>query len=278
MTYYPQTHMLPPKSIQHFRGFARGAPEDLLLREPDSHLSCGTIEDSRSIRRYGAMSTRDWYIELPVGVCYIIDEAGFSSFCTGLSRHIVSRPLLGALVERWWDTTNSFHFSTAREMTMTPYDFSMLIGIGVGGHSIPYDMDIDGEPETPEETEHYANTVGLYLLSTLVDLPQVQLYDWGGASLATLYGYISSTSRRMGDRVGGYWRAWELEVEMPPVVPYSHRYDDRCLRRTWETFSFFRWYFELKIHNHLAALGDDVGQNQGPVRWSLGGLPFLAFI
>ncbi|KAL7249857.1 hypothetical protein ACSBR1_011939 [Camellia fascicularis] len=49
------------------------------------------------------------------------------------------------------------------------------------------------------------NTVGLYLLSALVTLPQVRCYDWGGAGLSTLYGYMSSTSRRRGDRIGGYW-------------------------------------------------------------------------
>ncbi|KAL7202214.1 hypothetical protein ACSBR1_033814 [Camellia fascicularis] len=43
-------------------------------------------------------------------------------------------------VERWWDTTNSFHFSSAGEMTITPYDFSMLIGLRVGvGDSILFD-------------------------------------------------------------------------------------------------------------------------------------------
>ncbi|KAL7222599.1 hypothetical protein ACSBR1_024321 [Camellia fascicularis] len=99
-------------------------------------------EDSRSIRGYGATSAKDWYLELPAGVRYIIDEAGFGLFCTELSRHIASQPLLGILVEWWWDTTNSFHFSTAGEMTMTPYDFSMLTGIEVGGDSIPYDMDM----------------------------------------------------------------------------------------------------------------------------------------
>ncbi|KAL7229712.1 hypothetical protein ACSBR2_008257 [Camellia fascicularis] len=51
------------------------------------------------------------------------------------------------------------------------------------------------------------NTVGLYVLSALVDLPQVRLCDWGGVVLATLYGYMSSTSRRRGERVRGYWRA-----------------------------------------------------------------------
>ncbi|KAL7175238.1 hypothetical protein ACSBR2_028943 [Camellia fascicularis] len=54
----------------------------------------------------------------------------------GLSCYITSRPLLGALVERWWDTTNSFHFSATREMTMTPYDFAMLTGVEIGGHWI----------------------------------------------------------------------------------------------------------------------------------------------
>ncbi|KAL7163727.1 hypothetical protein ACSBR2_039781 [Camellia fascicularis] len=81
-------------------------------------------------------------MELPAGVRYIIDEAGFGLFCMGLSCHIVSRPLLGALVERWWDTTNSFHFSTIREMMMTPYNFAMLTGIEVGANPIPYDMNM----------------------------------------------------------------------------------------------------------------------------------------
>lgn len=81
-------------------------------------------------------------MELPAGVCYIIDEANFGLFFIGLSCHLVSRPLIGALVERWWDTTNSFHFSTTGEMTMTPYDFAMLTGVEVGGNSIPYNMDM----------------------------------------------------------------------------------------------------------------------------------------
>ncbi|GMP68638.1 hypothetical protein CsSME_00028191 [Camellia sinensis var. sinensis] len=31
---------------------------------------------------------------------------------------------------------------------------------------------------------------------------------------------------------------------MPPVVPYSHRYDVRCERRPRESFLFFRRYFD----------------------------------
>ncbi|KAL7244150.1 hypothetical protein ACSBR1_016395 [Camellia fascicularis] len=166
-------------------------------------------------------------MDLPAGVRYIIDEAGFDLFCMGLSCHIANHPLLGALVERWWDTTNFFHFSATGEMMMTPYDFAMLTGIEVGGYRNLYNMDIGEweaawlhllgarppflrsgmvryswftecfqgrEPETPEETEHYArgflmflfgatlfanrwNTIGLYLLSALVGLSLVWLYD-----------------------------------------------------------------------------------------------------
>ncbi|KAL7193085.1 hypothetical protein ACSBR2_024825 [Camellia fascicularis] len=55
-----------------------------------------------------------------------------------------AKPLLySALVERWWDTTNSFHFSLTREMTMTPYDFSMLTVLWVGvGNPILFDLDM----------------------------------------------------------------------------------------------------------------------------------------
>lgn len=54
------------------------------------------------------------------------------------------------------------------------------------------------------------NTVGLQLLSALVTLPRVHFYDWRRAGLATLYGYMNSTSRLWKDLIGGYWRAWEV--------------------------------------------------------------------
>ena len=167
---------------------------------------------------------------------------------------------MGPLVERWWDTTNSFHFSATGDMTMTPFDFAVLTGLDVGGWAIPYDDDmgeweaawiyllgagppvdrasgrvrytwfsshfrwVEMEPGTPDEAAQYArgflmflfgttlfadrgNTVGLYLLSALVDLSQVRRYDWGGAGLATLYCYMNATSRGRGDLLGGYWRA-----------------------------------------------------------------------
>lgn len=55
-----------------------------------------------------------------------------------------------------------------------------------------------------------ANTVPLCLLSALVDVRQIRHYDWGGAARATLYGYMSSSSRLSRQLLGGYWRAWEV--------------------------------------------------------------------
>ncbi|KAI8029683.1 Protein MAIN-LIKE 2, partial [Camellia lanceoleosa] len=266
--------------------------------------------DSHAVRGYGNIAARDWYAELPDAVRHIVDQANFGAFCRGLSRLTTSRPLLAALAERWWDTTDSFHFSATGDMTMTPYDFSMLTGIGIGGDPIPFDTDMDEwkaaqiyllgkvpplarlgfvryswfevqfrvqpslveeAPMTQEVVERYArdflmfllgttifadraNTVPLCLLSALVDVTRILRYDWGGAALATLYGYMSSASRCSGQLLGGYWRAWEVsyfprlapvpDVETPLVVPFSHRFDGRCVRRPWETFIFFCRYFD----------------------------------
>ncbi|KAF5933114.1 hypothetical protein HYC85_029285 [Camellia sinensis] len=143
-TYRPTIHVLPPDSLRQFRSFERHVAPELLLREPTSHLSFGTSEEaSHTIRGSGNTGAREWNDELPDAVRRIVDRAGFGTFCRGLSRLSTCRPLLAALGERWWDTTDSFHFSAAGDMTMTPHDFSMLTGIGVGGDPIPFDTDMD---------------------------------------------------------------------------------------------------------------------------------------
>ncbi|GMP71095.1 hypothetical protein CsSME_00029643 [Camellia sinensis var. sinensis] len=237
-TYHPCTHILLPRGIRRFNDFARGVPEDLLLRKPDSHISSSATEgDSRAYRGYGATTARDWYDELPVGIRDIIDEAGIGLFCSGLTRVIASRLLLGALAERWWDTTNSFHLSAAREITMTPYGFAMITGC-VGGDLIPFDTDMgESEPKTLEEMEQYTrgflmfvlgttlfsngwNIVGLYLLSTLVTLSRLWVYK--------------------------YFPALALEPmeELPLVVSYLRRYNGWCWHWSCETFAFFCHYFD----------------------------------
>ncbi|XP_028063806.1 protein MAIN-LIKE 2-like [Camellia sinensis] len=145
------------------------------------------------------MAAWDWYDVLPSRVCRIIDGTGFGVFCYSLTRVTASRTLLGALVERWCDTTNSFHFSTAGEMTMNLVDFAMITGLGVVGDPIPLDADMGewvaawdtllgarqptlragmltytwfeahyrGEdPDTDEEVEQYARGFLLFLFGT----------------------------------------------------------------------------------------------------------------
>ncbi|XP_028066578.1 protein MAIN-LIKE 2-like [Camellia sinensis] len=141
-------------------------------------------------------------------------------------------------------------------------------------------------PETFEAIQQYArgflmfllgttlfsdrgNTVGLYLLSALVDLSQVQHFDWGSVGLATLYCYMSATSWERGTIVGGYWRAWELwvyayfpmlvpelEVEAPLAIPYSRRFKGRCRPKPRETLLYLRQYFDtVRRRRSLGSLG-----------------------
>ncbi|KAL7186378.1 hypothetical protein ACSBR2_028176 [Camellia fascicularis] len=43
-TYHREVHVLPSSVVRHFTGFARRTPIDLLLREPESHLSHDALE------------------------------------------------------------------------------------------------------------------------------------------------------------------------------------------------------------------------------------------
>ncbi|KAL7207918.1 hypothetical protein ACSBR1_029798 [Camellia fascicularis] len=194
--------------------------------------------------------------------------SGFGLFCSGLSRLLASQALLEALVERWWETTNSFHFSSTGEMTMTPYDFSMITGLRVRGDLIPFDMDMGqweaawihllgahppldkptmvryswfydhfhrSQPETQEEMEQYTRGFLIYLLST------------------TLFAnrYMSSDSRKKGNKLWAY--AYFLTLapvpmhETAPTVPYSRRYDRKCHPRHRDdmTFTYYRRYFDI---------------------------------
>ncbi|KAL7253908.1 hypothetical protein ACSBR1_008281 [Camellia fascicularis] len=122
-----------------------GIDEDILLREPAEHLSAdASTVRARRIGGYGSISgPRRWYERLPTEVCTLVDAAGFGPFCSGLIQMRAESLLYGALVERWWDTIELFHFSSIEEPTLTLYDFSMLTGLraGVGG-PIPCDPDM----------------------------------------------------------------------------------------------------------------------------------------
>ncbi|KDP20508.1 hypothetical protein JCGZ_05323 [Jatropha curcas] len=69
----------------------------------------------------------------PVGAIISPSHLGYlRHFDVGWYSH---KELLGALAERWWDTTNTFHFSWG-ELTMTPADFSVISGIPFGTQPI----------------------------------------------------------------------------------------------------------------------------------------------
>ncbi|KAK9991413.1 hypothetical protein SO802_026398 [Lithocarpus litseifolius] len=70
----------------------------------------------------------------------IINEAGFGTFFEALLNHETHEykdlQLLLTLAERFWDTTCTFHFPCIREVMLTPYDFSVITGLRLGGERI----------------------------------------------------------------------------------------------------------------------------------------------
>ena len=70
----------------------------------------------------------------------IINEADFDTFFEALLNHETHEykdlQSLLALAERFWDTTCTFHFLGIGEIMLTPYDFSIIIGLRLGGKRI----------------------------------------------------------------------------------------------------------------------------------------------
>ena len=67
----------------------------------------------------------------------LIEPSGFLDFMTiALSRECYGA-LLKALAERWWDTTNTFHFLCG-ELTMTPMDLTLITGLRFGPRALEF--------------------------------------------------------------------------------------------------------------------------------------------
>ncbi|XP_028095887.1 protein MAINTENANCE OF MERISTEMS-like [Camellia sinensis] len=205
-------------------------------------------------------------MEIPSFVRHIVDEAGFGPFYAGLSRHPVSRTLMGALVERWWDTTNSFHFSATEDMMMSPYDFSMLTALDVAGRPIPYDADM-GEweaawiyllgarppidrssgrvrytwfserlrgtlPETIEAIQQYAQGFLMFLLGTTLFSDRENILGlYLLSALLWIYSYLLTL-------------ALELKVEVPLEILFSRIFEGRCRPRPRETLLYLWQFFD----------------------------------
>lgn len=67
-----------------------------------------------------------------------MELVGFGPFIHLLTVVRVDHVVLTVLVERWWDTANTFNFRFG-EMTVTPLDFAAITRLRVGGEPIPYD-------------------------------------------------------------------------------------------------------------------------------------------
>ena len=70
----------------------------------------------------------------------VINEAGFGTFFETLSNHETHEykdiQLLLALAEHFWDATCTFHFPNIGEVMLAPCDFSVIIGLRLGGKRI----------------------------------------------------------------------------------------------------------------------------------------------
>ena len=80
-----------------------------------------------------------WEILSP-NIKNVINEAGFQTFFQALFNHDTYEykdlQLLLSLSERFWDTTCTFHFLGIGGMMLTPYDFSAITGLRLGGERI----------------------------------------------------------------------------------------------------------------------------------------------
>ncbi|XP_026411879.1 uncharacterized protein LOC113307644 isoform X2 [Papaver somniferum] len=106
------------------------------------------------------------------------------------------------IVERFWDTTNTFHFPFG-EMGFTPLDWVMLTGVTIGdGVDIPYD------------SQKYQFEY---------DLDAVSTYDWGAAAFSRLYAALCIAGRKRKSLSGPFqvlefWGYEYLGICAPEVV------------------------------------------------------------
>ena len=70
----------------------------------------------------------------------IINDTGFQTFFEALlhqeTHEYNDLQLLLALSERFWDTTCTFHFLGIGDVMLTPYDFSIITSLRLGGERI----------------------------------------------------------------------------------------------------------------------------------------------
>lgn len=71
----------------------------------------------------------EWFKLLAPETRGYVREVGFKPIIGLLLEKSVSTTLAQYLIERWWDTTHTFHIAK-REMTVIPYDFYCMTSLG----------------------------------------------------------------------------------------------------------------------------------------------------
>ena len=69
------------------------------------------------------------------------DRFSFGDFVTFMcffSRMTISKPLTRGLLDSFWDSTNTFHFSWG-EMALTPFEFGVITGLRMTGEDLTWD-------------------------------------------------------------------------------------------------------------------------------------------
>lgn len=160
-TYNPPLHFFIPSGVEVYTPQREDYDADLILRYPTIHLLVTRVK----LKVHGgAGHCLAYYNELPDSVKRLVDAIGFMQVIRLLSKTKVDHYLLTALTERWWDTTNTFHFGFG-EMTIKPLDFAAITGLRVGGDPIPFDSGLVGDREAVEHLlgfgpGTYTETVG----------------------------------------------------------------------------------------------------------------------
>ncbi|GMP95452.1 hypothetical protein CsSME_00044498 [Camellia sinensis var. sinensis] len=203
--YRPAIHVLPPDGLRQFRSFYRAMPPELLLREPTSHLSFDASE----------------FIAITpiLDICLNLKSLHTCYICTEPRQHadtshvVVHYKHTGT---RWGDPipfdTDMDEWTVAQINLLGEVPPLACPGfVCYSWFEVQFRVQpalVEQAPMTQEAVERYArgflmfllgttifadraNTVPLCLLSALVDARQILHYDWGGAALATLYGYGS---------------------------------------------------------------------------------------
>ncbi|KAI8546925.1 hypothetical protein RHMOL_Rhmol07G0157300 [Rhododendron molle] len=159
--------------LEVMRGFPGLADALLAAREAELQAELGTGgagEPEAEERRVdeeagGVMAPRK-----------IVRQADFGEFVGVLAKGVCNdRPVVRALAERWWDTTNTLHFSFGK-LTVTPLDFAAITGLRVGGDHLSFDAheaaafnDAGYLSEAEADDAKYAQLLGFWTERLLTD-------------------------------------------------------------------------------------------------------------